>query len=276
MAPNLGWLNVPLGDGSRARSADAVPIAVANEADLGALAEARRGAAVGVDDVVFLSGEVGVGGGIIVDGQPLTGAAGLRRRGRPHAGQPGRHAVPLRLVRLLGDGGGRRGLLLRAGHPRDGGRNEVDAVLREAAAGSRPPWARWTVGRWLGVGLAALVNILNPRLVVLGGRFARIHPFVDRRSRTNSPAGRCRLRAARPRRPCELGVDAPLLGAAELAFEPLLADPAGWLAGRGPSGAGDRVMDRSRSGPARTPDRRRPARVTASITCRRVSLAETA
>ena len=68
----------------RARSASAlvaalgldVPISVANDADLGALAELRRGAAVGVDDVLFVSGEVGVGGGIIVDGQPLTGAAG--------------------------------------------------------------------------------------------------------------------------------------------------------------------------------------------------------
>ena len=41
-----------------------------------ALAEHRRGAAVGDDDVLYLSGEVGVGGGLIVGGQPLTGAAG--------------------------------------------------------------------------------------------------------------------------------------------------------------------------------------------------------
>ena len=64
MAPNLGWLNEPLGERLGLAFGDdpSVPISVANEADLGALAEARRGAAVGVDDVVFLSGEVGVGG----------------------------------------------------------------------------------------------------------------------------------------------------------------------------------------------------------------------
>ena len=49
---------------------------IANEADLGALAEHRRGAAAGTDDVVFLSGEVGLGGGLIVGGRPLTGVAG--------------------------------------------------------------------------------------------------------------------------------------------------------------------------------------------------------
>src|SRR5436190_14037713 len=76
-APNLGWRDVPLA----ARLAEALqvtaPIVVANEADLGALAEHRRGAARGYDDIVFVSGEVGVGGGIIIGGRPLTGVAGF-------------------------------------------------------------------------------------------------------------------------------------------------------------------------------------------------------
>ncbi len=76
MAPNLGWIDVPLGRRLAAALATPVPISVANEADLGALAEHRRGAAVGVDDVLYVSGEVGVGGGIIVDGRPMTGVAG--------------------------------------------------------------------------------------------------------------------------------------------------------------------------------------------------------
>ena len=50
---------------------------VANEADLSALAEHRRGAGVQVDDLLFISGEVGVGGGLIVDGRPMTGAFGF-------------------------------------------------------------------------------------------------------------------------------------------------------------------------------------------------------
>src|SRR6266550_119757 len=76
MAPNLEWTDVPLGSRiAQALDTDG-PIAVAHEADLGALAELRRGAARGHDNIVFISGEVGVGGGIIVDGRPLTGVAG--------------------------------------------------------------------------------------------------------------------------------------------------------------------------------------------------------
>jgi predicted NBD/HSP70 family sugar kinase len=83
------------------------------------------------------------------------------------------------------------------------------------------------------VGLAGLINILNPQVVVLGGIFGRIHPFVSRTlegelDRRALSAPRALVRVV----PATLGVDAPLLGAAELAFEPLLADPAAWMASR--------------------------------------------
>ncbi len=228
MAPNLGWTDVPLGARLAAALRTDAPITVANEADLGVLAEHRRGEAVGVDDVVYLSGEVGVGGGLIVAGQALTGAAGF-------GGEVGHVAFdPAGLPCRCGSVGcwetlvGEEALLRLAGHPADGGRAGVDAVLAEAAAGS--PTARAAldeVGRWLGVGLAGLVNILNPQLVVLGSLFGRIHPFVraaleaelDRRT---LPGPRALVRVV----PARLGADAPVLGAAELALEPLLADPA--------------------------------------------------
>src|SRR5262245_29354391 len=76
LAPNLGWRDVPLGDTLAAALDVEAPISVANDADLGALVEVRRGAAIGVDDVLFVSGEYGVGGGLIVDGRPMTGVAG--------------------------------------------------------------------------------------------------------------------------------------------------------------------------------------------------------
>jgi predicted NBD/HSP70 family sugar kinase len=235
MAPNLGWQDVPLGD----RLGDALgtkyPVAVANEADLGALAEQRRGAAVGFDHVMFISGEVGVGGGLIVDGRPLTGAAG-------YGGEVGHMPInPSGAVCRCGSVGcwetevGERALLLLAGHPPGGGRAEVDAVLREAAAGAPAALSALdNVGRWLGVGLATLVNVLNPELVVLGGLTGRIHPFAGKSLR--SELDRLALKASRELVkvvPSELGVDAPLLGAAELAFEPLLEDPIGVMLARG-------------------------------------------
>ena len=227
MAPNLGWHDVPLGDRLAAALDLRLPISVANEADLGALAEHRRGAAIGVDHLLFISGEVGVGGGVIVDGRPLVGRAG-------YGGEVGHMPInPAGAVCRCGSIGcwetevGERTLLLRAGHPPNGGRAEVDAVLREAAAGAPEALSALdNVGRWLGVGLAGLVNILNPQLIVLGGLFGRIHPFVATSLRAE--IDRLGLSASSELvdvRPATLGIDAPLLGAAELAFEPLLADP---------------------------------------------------
>ena len=63
-----------------------LPVFMGDDADLGAMAEQARGAGVGVDDMIYLASEVGVGGGIIVDGRPLRGAAG-------YAGEIGHIAV---------------------------------------------------------------------------------------------------------------------------------------------------------------------------------------
>ncbi len=231
MAPNLGWIDVPLGERLSVALDMTEPIAIANDADLGALAEVRRGAARGADTVIFISGEVGVGGGLIVDGMPLTGVAG-------YAGEVGHIPVnPNGLPCHCGSVGcweteiGSFALLRRAGHPADAGRAAVDEVLREAAAGSPIALeALSEVGRWVGFGLAGLVNVLDPRLIVLGGLLGRIHPYIE--TVVESELDRLGLRA--PRRlvrvvPATLGADAPLLGAAELAFAPLLADPASWI-----------------------------------------------
>ena len=234
MAPNLGWRDVPL----RARLARELstpqPIAVANEADLGALAELRRGAARGLSDILYISGEVGVGGGLIVGGQPLTGVAGYGGEVGHVPVNPSGAACGCGSVGCWETEVGEEALLALAGQPAGGGSVAVEAVLREAEAGS--PTARAAldqVGQWLGIGLAGLVNVFNPERVVLGGLFSRIYPHVvdpleaelDRRSLA---ASRSLVAVV----PGALGVDAALIGAAELALEPILADPAAWLGRR--------------------------------------------
>ncbi len=231
MAPNLGWRDEPLGDRLAQVLGAAVPIAFANEADMGALAEVRRGGARGADNVVLIWGSVGVGGGLIVDGRPLTGVAG-------YGGEVGHIPVnPDGLPCRCGSVGcweteiGIGALLRRAGRPPEGGPEAVGAVLREAESGSPLALAALAeTGRWLGIGLAGLINILNPRLILLGGRLRSIYPFV--RSSLEAELDRRALRASRGLVrvvPAALGIDSPLLGAAELAFEPLLTDPAAWL-----------------------------------------------
>ena len=237
VAPNLGWVDVPLGTRLAKALSVAVPISIVNDADAGVLGEYRRGAAVGVDNVLYVSGEVGVGGGLIVDGRLLTGVAGF-------AGEIGHVTVnPDGAECRCGSRGcwetevGEGKLLALAGHPADAGRAGIDAVLREAEAGSETATAAIAhVGRWLGIGLAGLVNILNPRLVILGGPNSRLYPLVrdaidDELTRYALPGPRALVRVV----PATLGVDAPLVGAAEMAFDPLLSDPAAWFGRRDPA-----------------------------------------
>jgi predicted NBD/HSP70 family sugar kinase len=232
MAPNLGWIDEPFGERLAAALALNVPVTVANDADLGALAEHLRGAGVGVDDLIYVSGEVGVGGGAIVGGRPLDGLAG-------YAGEIGHLPVnpggsPCRCGSIgcweteVGEGA----LLSLAGLSPDAGRAGIDLVLREAQAGNQVAVAALEhVGRWLAVGLAGLVNILNPQLIVLGSMHGRIYPAIRHTveaglSARALPAPRAVVRIV----PATLGADAPLIGAAELALEPILADPAGFMA----------------------------------------------
>jgi predicted NBD/HSP70 family sugar kinase len=232
LAPNLGWRDEPLGAKLAAALALPAPIHVANEADLGGLAEHRRGAAVGIDSVLFVMGEVGVGGNLMVDGQPVVGAAG-------YAGEIGHLPVNPEGGRCgCGSYGcweteiGERAMLVHAGRPAAGGREAVAQLLEAAARGEPAALAGLAhVGSWLGIGLAGLINVLNPSLVVLGGLFEHIHPFVatqvaDVLERRALPASRELVTIV----PGTMGVDGPLLGAAEHAFEPLLADPAARLA----------------------------------------------
>ncbi len=235
VGPNLGWIDVPLGERLMSALGLDVPIAVANEADLGALAESRRGAARGADDVLYVHGEVGVGGGIIVGGRPLSGTSGfageighmpINPEGRPcQCGSFGCWETEI----------GERALLERAGYPLEGGRMAVSALIADAADGRPEALASLDhVGRWLGVGLAGLVNVLNPSVVVLGGLFSPAFPYL-----VPSLTGALEARGLEAARrlvsvvPAYLGVDAALLGAAELAFEPLLVDPVAWIGPRG-------------------------------------------
>ncbi|MEV4119824.1 ROK family transcriptional regulator [Micromonospora sp. NPDC049645] len=195
-------------------------------ADIAGLAEHVRGVAVGIDDVIYLHGDLGISAGIIVGGRLMIGHRG-------HSGKVGHMVVnPDGLPCGCGSRGcweteiSEAALLRHAGRdPSD--RAAVAEVLRAAADGD--PTARQAVERvadWLGFGVANLVNVVNPDAVVFGGSLRDIFTagadVVRHRLDTMPlPASRehLQLRAA------ALGRDAVLIGAAELAFDKLLADP---------------------------------------------------
>jgi predicted NBD/HSP70 family sugar kinase len=228
-APNLGWRDVPLGRLVADRIGTSLPVTIANEADLGALAEHTWGAGVGVHHLVYVSSEVGVGGGLVIDGRPLVGAAGC-------AGEVGHFQVnPLGERCRCGAIGcweteiGGPAILRRIGVVEKNYKPEaVTRLLREAAWGDPVALAAIEdVGHWLATGLVGLVNIFNPERVVLGGWLATMWPMVEEtvdaelRERVMAPSQELDELI----RPTQLGADGPLLGAAELALTRVLDEP---------------------------------------------------
>ena len=78
IAPNLHWSDVPLVEQLRERIATPdLQIGVDNEANLAALAELWEGAATGISDFMYCSGEIGVGGGLVLGGELFRGYRGF-------------------------------------------------------------------------------------------------------------------------------------------------------------------------------------------------------
>ncbi|WP_433290598.1 ROK family protein [Actinoplanes sp. CA-030573] len=228
--PQMGWVDQAFGAELSRALGLGLPVAVGNEAHLGAVAEFQRGAGVGSPDLIYLHGDVGVGGGILVNGKLLGGEGGYgcevgHMLVNPVNGRPC----------LCGSRGcleaetGEYALLAAAGRADDGmiGREAVRAVVRDAAAGDpRARAAVAAIGDWLGIGVANLINLFNPGVVIFGGMlrdvYAAAAPQVAERIAQHAmPVSRERAKL----RLSGLADDATLLGAADLGFAPLLADP---------------------------------------------------
>ncbi|WP_232234727.1 ROK family transcriptional regulator [Actinoplanes sp. N902-109] len=262
-----GTLDVGVADEGLTAALEAalvVPFELGDLADLAALAEHTRGVAAGIDDVVYLHGDVGVSAGIVTGGRLIVGHRG-------HSGKVGHMVVNPsgrrcgcgsrgcweteigtdQLLRLAATPAGDRpgaerpgfeglpGFEGRLGNERLGNERLAPmAACRQVIAAAEGGDARARaaldrVGDWLGFGVANLVNVFNPDIVVFGGTlstlvtagWAAIHRRLDSMA---LPASREHLQV----RASALGADAALIGAAELAFEPLLTDPLSAAAAR--------------------------------------------
>lgn len=227
LAPNLGWRDLPFGELLQQSLGLPERPAIGNDADLGAVAEHVRGAGVGVQDLVYLSGEVGVGAGIVIDGRPLSGSGG-------YAGEIGHLPfVPNGRKCHCGARGcwetviGAPAIAEAVECPTD--RIPSLGTFLDGIDTATP--ALRVVARDLGRGLAGLVNVFNPRVVVLGGYLRAMYPLVE----ADVLGSFAEQTLGAPRQMAQimlpgLGGDSVLLGAAELAFADLLADPVARLA----------------------------------------------
>ena len=182
-APNLGWTDLDL-TAELSRTVDPrCRIRVDNDANCAALAEVSRGVAAGMSHVLYLTGTVGLGGGIVVDGQIMRGGNG-------YAGEVGHMLVGRSDVRCAcGRSGcwealvGLRAMLDAVGlsGKRAEGADPVDVAEQVAALAQRDPTIGAGLGRvaeHLAAGCSILANALNPQMIVLGGYFEPLGPWL--------------------------------------------------------------------------------------------------
>ncbi len=222
-APNLRWSDVALG--TRLTRALDMPVVVGNDAELGALAENLRGRATGAADVVFVSADIGVGGGVIARNASLRGGAGYLGEIGHMAVHPGGRPCYCGSTGCWETEVGEAAFCRALGLPESSSRGRVVAALRALRADDEAARRRLgDLAEWLTLGLVNVVNLFGPELVVLGDLFTELPvpvlDDVDRAVRARSLVSRA-LGGVRVRTSA-LGTDVKLLGAAEAAFEDVL------------------------------------------------------
>jgi glucokinase len=233
-APNLAWRNEPLRAALEQRAG--VPVVVENDANAAAWGETRFGAGHGQPHTVTLTVGTGLGGGIVLGGQLYRGAFGVAAEmghinlvpdGRPcGCGNHGcweQYASGRALVREARElatatpGAARHLLALSDGEP-----DAITGPQVTTAALQGDPVAIEafrTIGTWLGRGMADMAAILDPRVFIIGGGVSEAGELLTGPARAAFQAS-LTARSHRPVatiRSAELGQDAGLIGAADLA-----------------------------------------------------------
>ena len=231
-AIDFGWHRVALADLVARRLGDLpCPLVLVNDANAAALAEYQALEPPAPAVMLYVKADVGVGGGVVVDGRIFAGEMGFAGEighvsidwhGRAcFCGSVGCVATYLGPEALLEDAG--MGELAA----RVGTAAAMDELERRAAAGDpRVVAVLAGAGQALGAGVLAASDVVNPGVVVLGGYLPRLLPWLspgfdpvlDRRP-SALRVGRVPVLLGR------LGSHAALAGAAELGFERLLDDP---------------------------------------------------
>jgi glucokinase len=235
-APNIVWRDAPIAE--RMRQAFGLPVAVDNDCTAAAYAELRLGVARGHEDVLYLGVGTGIGGGIVMDGEVRRGAHGFAGEvghivvepGGPACGcgnrgcweavasgraitREGRSAVAHHTHSLLSE--------LADGDP-----ERLTGTMVTEAAQAGDPTANGIlaeVGHRLGEGIAGLVNVLDPELVVIGGGAAGAGELLLTPARVSFRMA-VEARELHPDVPIvegALGPDAAAIGAAMMALDAL-------------------------------------------------------
>ncbi|THJ07065.1 ROK family protein, partial [Nocardioides sp.] len=224
--PNLKITGTGMADAVDAAFGWTDRVRVSNDADCGALAELHHGAGRGSAHMLYLTGTVGIGAGLVDEGRLVRGARGF-------AGEVGHLPIGEADAPC---GCGRTGcweasvglhaLLAAVGMDELSTPDETAvAVSRAASEDPRVRAGVTHVGRWLGRGLAVVTGVLDPEVIVLGGYFAPLGDLILGPAGAELDATLAARVQARPElRLGALGTESAALGAAERALGEVYAD----------------------------------------------------
>lgn len=227
--PNMpGWDGENISEGLRSRLG--VDVLVDNDANLGALAEARFGAQRGVNDLIYVKLATGIGAGVVLGGRLHRGTRGgageighisINENGPVgRSGNPGSlesYAAASVLVPLAEE-------LRRGGTPTTLPESITLAALIRHAGTDPLARAVWeTSGHHLGVAISTILNLFNPEAVIIGGRLSNAGDVLLNAVRTSAGTRAMRINADRTRIDLStLGSNAGVLGAGALMLDHLL------------------------------------------------------
>lgn len=190
-APNLDWKNLPIK--AILQESFNVPLFVQNEANIAALGEHYFGAAQGYNEVLYISAGVGLGGGLVHDGSVFSGVTGVAAEfghmtldpegEQCNCGNKGcwetqvsQQSLFRHIWRNIDQGSDSRLLEMTGGNR---AALTVPLIVEAARAGDMVALnALENIGHHLGIGIASLVNALNPELVVFGGILSLAGEFL--------------------------------------------------------------------------------------------------
>lgn len=234
IAPNLDWHDVdPVALLRRNAALRELPLTVDNEANLAALGELHAAAPGSPATFVHVSGEIGIGAGIVLDGVLYRGARGFSGEIGHVPVAPDGPACRCGARGCLEQYAGQEAILRAAGVPADLRPDEALATLAAwAGAGDAATLTALAgAGTALGTAVSAVVNLLDVDTVVLGGSYATLLPWL--RDGVELEVARRVLTAAWTPvtvRASALGAAAAVTGAGGSVVRAVRDDPAGWLA----------------------------------------------
>jgi glucokinase-like ROK family protein len=238
-APNLGWRDVPLA--TMLREHFELPLFIDNEANLAALGEYYFGAARGFEEVLYISTGYGLGGGLVINGELFRGQTGFAGEFGHMTMMPGgefcncgnrgcwetlvSQTAVFRTIQERIEQGEESLLQDLIGASFEG--ISIPMVVEAACDGDQPCLEVLDeVGRYLGIGIASLVNALNPDIVVFGGILSLASEFLLPKVKAELAQRALRWSSESARVvPAKHGFDAAVMGGVATVYHTILEQP---------------------------------------------------